>query len=354
MTADFQQLAASVLNSSASAFAGLAASRLLQRHPDAGQQFGPEALSMWRTHLTARVQELAVAVEFGLPEILNSAIDWSRRSFLARDVSEHHLRASMETLREVLADELPEQARDKTLAVVDDAIRSLEAPAFSGEPLSARGNAEKLAFAYIDACLSGNARRAMRLVLDAADSGMDLHAIYFDVLARAEREMGDMWHAAKVGVHEEHFVTSTTLSLLALLAHRATPEKENGKIVVGAAIGGDGHDLGVRMIMDFFTMAGWNSICLGSSVPGPDLARAAADFKADLMVLSVTLSTNLRFLRGAVSQVREAVPNVKILLGGQAFTDAPDVWREVGADGVAMRADEAVEKAARLVGLETA
>ncbi|NIW25091.1 MAG: hypothetical protein GWN29_11270, partial [Gammaproteobacteria bacterium] len=91
----------------------------------------------------------------------------------------------------------------------------------------------------------------------------------------------------------------------------------------------DGHDLGVRMITDFFSISGWNSVCLGSSVPGEALARAMKDFAADLLVLSVTLVTNLRFLRATVNDVRKTVADAKILVGGQAFKDAPDVWRAV-------------------------
>ena len=60
----FQNLGASLLDRSASAYAGLAAARLLQRYPDLAQQYGSGALSAWKAHLLARTQELAVAVEF--------------------------------------------------------------------------------------------------------------------------------------------------------------------------------------------------------------------------------------------------------------------------------------------------
>ena len=352
MSADFEHLVASVLNSSASAYAGLAASMLVQRHPDTASHFGSDALGTWRMHLTARVQELAVALEFDVPQIMRSSVEWTRGSFQARDVPEADLRASLVCLREVLAQELPDQARDRAVEFVDDAMQTFAAPIQSNGALTGKTAHEQLALAYVEACLTGHARRAMRLVLDAVESGQDLHAIYFEVLGPAQFEVGRLWHAAKIGVHEEHFVTSTTASLLSLLSHRAARGAENDKVVVGAAIGGDGHDLGVRMIMDFFSMAGWHAVGLGSSVPGHDLARAVQDFKADLLVLSVTLVTNLRFLRAAVKGVRKAAPETKILLGGRAFVDAPEVWRLVGADAMAMRADDAVASGARLVGLE--
>jgi methanogenic corrinoid protein MtbC1 len=351
LTADFEHLGASLLSSSASAYAGLAASQLLNRHPGVAEHFAPGALSAWKTHLTARTQELAVAVEFEAPQVMNASVAWSRASFEAQQVPSEDLRASLECLRDVLAEELPEHTRQRPIEYVEGALELMDQQLSKDDALKPTSPNDQLALAYIEACLSGNPRRAKQLILDAAKTGT-LHTVYFDVLARAQQEVGRLWHAGKIGIHEEHFVTATTLSLLVLLSHQASMASEIGKTVVGAAIGGEGHELGVRMIMDFFSMAGWNSVCLGSSVPGYDIEKAVQDFEGDLLVLSVTLVTNLRFLRSTIESVRDNVPETKILVGGQAFQFAPNVWQRVGADGIAMGADEAVATAAQLLDIQ--
>jgi methanogenic corrinoid protein MtbC1 len=63
------------------------------------------------------------------------------------------------------------------------------------------------------------------------------------------------------------------------------------------------------------------------------------------MTFHVHLATEL------IDQIRrsDAVPDVKILVGGYPFNTAPDLWRRVGADGCARNAQEAVGVASRLL-----
>lgn len=351
MSQTFQNLGASLLDRSGSAYAGLAAARLLQRYPDLATQYGSDAMSAWKAHLIARTQELAVAVEFSVPEIMNSSVRWARLSFEAREVAHEHLQASLNCLRDVLAEELPETAQQPALDYLDAAAKQADSTDAIDTGLNASDAAQRLALEYVEACLSGDVRGARKMIFDALAAGREIHSIYFEVLAQALREVGRLWHAAKIGVHEEHVVTSTTLSLLAVLADRMSPTESNGKTVVGAAIDGEKHELGVRMVMDYFSMSGWNAIGLGGSVPSDDLASACRDFGADVLVVSVTLVTNLRALREAIHNVRRVSPETRIIVGGQAFEVAPGAGREAGADAVATSAESAVETGARLVGL---
>ncbi|RMF96175.1 MAG: cobalamin B12-binding domain protein, partial [Gammaproteobacteria bacterium] len=43
--------------------------------------------------------------------------------------------------------------------------------------------------------------------------------------------------------------------------------------------------------------------------------------------------------------------DVKILVGGAAFDEAPEIWRKVGADAYGASLDEALAQGRRLVGL---
>lgn len=92
---------------------------------------------------------------------------------------------------------------------------------------------------------------------------------------------------------------------------------------------------------------------LGANVPGEDLGRAVFDFHADLLAVSVTLSSQVRRTAALLSDVRafcdgEAPP---ILVGGPPFNLVPDLWRVVGADGFAESAPGAVREGKRLLGL---
>lgn len=350
MTA-FGQLAASMLDSSSTALAGHAANRLLEEHPGTSARFAPDAFSSWRAHLSVHVRELAVAVELSSPELFASAVDWARASFVARDVPEEDLRASLLCLQAVLSEELPEPVRNAVTPCFELAFDSFKRPVKTEEPLVAEDPNQRLALAYIETCLSGDPRRAIQGVLAEVDSGLDVQTTYLDVVTHAQREVGRLWHTAKLGVHEEHLVTSTTLNLMTLLANRAQPARQVHKTAIGAAPGDDAHDVGVRMIMDLFTIAGWRSICLGSHLPGSDVAAAVRDFAADLLVLSATLITHLMPVREAIRMARRESPGVKVMVGGLALQAAPDIWRRLEADGYASSAGAAVAEGKKLVGI---
>ncbi|MCP3995459.1 MAG: cobalamin B12-binding domain-containing protein [bacterium] len=79
------------------------------------------------------------------------------------------------------------------------------------------------------------------------------------------------------------------------------------------------------------------------------VAAAARSFDADLVALSAARINELKAVRQAVEVLRRR--SVKVLVGGAAFAEVPELWRRLGADGHAGAADEAVAAGARLLGL---
>ncbi len=56
----------------------------------------------------------------------------------------------------------------------------------------------------------------------------------------------------------------------------------------------------------------------------------------DLLLLSATLTTQLSTLGAAISKIRQIVgDDTKILVGGLALEDSPDLWAQLGADAYA-------------------
>ncbi|MFG0273753.1 MAG: B12-binding domain-containing protein, partial [Phycisphaerales bacterium] len=190
-------------------------------------------------------------------------------------------------------------------------------------------------------------------VLDAVDGAMSPTDAYLKSLVPAEQEIGRMWHAGELSVAEEHFATATTELVLSLL-YPGLPRKEpHGRTCIVAGAQGNMHRLPVRIVADFLECDGWRVIDLGVDLPARDIAKAAADFEADLVCLSVTLSTHLRPARAVIEAVRahEALAGAKVLVGGQAFDAAPDTWKDLGADAMARDIAEAQRAARELVGL---
>jgi methanogenic corrinoid protein MtbC1 len=102
--------------------------------------------------------------------------------------------------------------------------------------------------------------------------------------------------------------------------------------------------MGIRMVADFFEMDGWNSHYLGANTPSRNIIGAAAEEKADLLLLSVTMISHLDHLRDVISKIRknDKTKNIRIIVGGYPFKVDGSLWRKVGADASARNAQEAV------------
>lgn len=343
---------AELLEISASGYAALATERLLAAHPEVASRFAPDALGAWKASLSQRIVELATALRLREPALFAARVTWARRAFAARDVPERDLRASLETLAVVLAEELPEAARAGVAAVLAEGLAELDRPvADSGSHLDPQTPTGRLALEYLATVLEGDSRKATDRLLTAVDDGLTVADAYLEVLVPAQREVGRLWHAGELGIVEEHVVTYTSERLMALLAHRARRAPPNGRTVVCAAVAGNVHDIAVRVLADFFDISGWRAVHLGASVPAAELATALQYFDGDLLVLSAALSVQLPKVAEAIDAVRRLEGRtVRVMVGGLAFSDAPEIWRKLGADGYAADALSAVTLGGELVG----
>jgi len=160
--------------------------------------------------------------------------------------------------------------------------------------------------------------------------------------------------ANEINVAEEHFASQTTKMVMAQLLPRATSQPANGKTMIAAAVAGNQHDIGLHAVADFFEIDGWRTVLLGANVPARDLVQAVDCFAADLLGLSVSQTTQFEAAKTTIQAVRSGArgTEVKILLGGRAFTDPNDLPTELGADGYAADAAKAVALGRQFVDLD--
>lgn len=353
-TAAGNRFAAELLERGASGYAGFATNLMLEKIPAAKQRYQPDAFATWKTYMTQRILELAAAVNTGESLLFSSRVMWSRKAFLARNQEEDDLAVSLVALREVLAENLPAAAGKEPIDYLDQAIDNLSTarPQLEESELDPQQPNDRLALRYLQGVLEGNVARAIDEVLAASSADTPPMDIYLKVLMPAQREVGRLWHLGDLTIAEEHLVTHATQRAMAALVQSVPQEAANGKTMLAAAVAGNVHDIGLRAVTDVFQLAGWRTIFLGADVPMQELPASLTFFEADLLVLTATLSTQLPRIRYTISAVRDRTErDVKILVGGAAFDEAPNVWRKVGADGYGPTIDEALTVGAKLVGL---
>ncbi len=355
-----------MLTASARGYAAEAARLLLEKHPDTAGRFGAGAFADWQAHLGQRIEELAAALLAEEPEMFAAEVAWSAEAFRAREVPQSDLRASLECLREVLVDELPESAGELPLTCIDEALGALDAEVSDTEAPDAEAVApqpvapadretERVALGYLEAALEGDHQRAVDAVMGAVEDGLAV-VEGFEVLGVAQRRVGEMWHAHEVGVAQEHFVTDTTRFVLTLLRQRAAElstggDEPNGKSVVVALAPGNFHDIGTRMVAAHFEMDGWRTVHLAEPMSSDDLVLGLAAFEPDLLALSMSLSTQLSETIDLVERIRARTPGLGILLGGRSLEQRPQLCERIGADAFAGSAADGPRIGRRLVGL---
>jgi methanogenic corrinoid protein MtbC1 len=345
-----------LLDTGARAVASRAAETLLESQPELEARFQPDPYAGWMDHFTGRIGQLAAAMSAGAPALFAADVAWARAAFESRAVPIDDLRASLDALEAAVDESLPDHARGACARCFESARARLDEPAPRHSPLEAGTPEARLAGEYLVAILEGDRRRAIATVLDAVAGDMTHTDAYLKALVPAEQEIGRMWHAGEMSVGEEHFATATTELVLSLLYPGLPRREPHGRTCIVAGAQGNMHRLPVRIVADFLECDGWRVIDLGVDLPARDIAKAAADFGADLICLSVTLSTHLRPARAVIEAVRgnKALAGARVLVGGQAFDAAPETWRSLGADGMARGIEEAQRAARDLVGLPPA
>ena len=189
------------------------------------------------------------------------------------------------------------------------------------------------------------ARGAQELLADR----LGVEELVEHVLVGVQRELGRLWQRGEIHVGEEHLGSRLTEEILARLAARDV-RTTNGSRVVVASTSGDLHEIGARMVALRFEREGWEVCFLGANLPRPDLTLSLAELEPQVLALSVTLGLHLRGAAAIVASAHALEPRVPVLVGGPAFHLDPELWRPIGAAGVALDTLSAERKARELVG----
>lgn len=166
---------------------------------------------------------------------------------------------------------------------------------------------------------------AVSAALDAVRNGdisiLDLHD---SVLVPLLVDTGAAWQSGITAVWQEHFASATVRTIVEALypdviaqTSAVTPQQ---RTAVLACPSGEQHDLGMRMLADRFALAGWTVAYLGTDTPAEEIVSAAKALSADMVVLSASTHFNRVHLRDVVDSVKSGLPDVRVAVGGAAFT----------------------------------
>ncbi|MGC9335724.1 MAG: cobalamin B12-binding domain-containing protein [Anaerolineae bacterium] len=121
-----------------------------------------------------------------------------------------------------------------------------------------------------------------------------------------------------------------------------------GKVVLGT-VKGDIHEIGKSLVGSMLAANGFEVYDLGIDVEAEGFVAKAREYDADIVALSALLTTTMLHQRDVIEHLSEAGlrEKVKVMVGGSPVTQA---WADqIGADGFAEDAANAVTVAKRLM-----
>lgn len=298
------------------------------------------------------LRHLAQSLSADSPALFADHVMWARTLLTGRGRPSTDLTDALSCTRDVLRHRLPGTMHATLERYLGDAVQHLAAaPDAPPTCLPVEGPLAPLAHRYLDALLHSDRRTARRAILEALDAGATVRDVYLQVFRYVQQELGRLWQTNRISVAQEHYSTAVTQLIMAELYPRIFGAAPNGYRFLATCVGGDLHEIGLRMVADFLEMDGWDTHYLGADVPTGDVVRTLAERQAHVLGISVTMPYHLDEAMRLIRAVRTADlgREVRILVGGYPFNVDPNLWQTVGADGCASDAEEAVEVAHRLV-----
>ena len=335
------QRVADTLSSRRSELALRVAEKHLAQNPHFIERFGELGRVRCIEDADFHLQYLSHSLRFATPALFTAYTQWTRQVLEKRAIGWSDLQKNLELLRDELAAELDEEDAKPVREYIEAALSAdpVDADSFlAGTPR------EPLARAYVTALLSADRRAAIEIVNEAVRGGVTIRDLYLDVFQPVQREIGRLWQNNEISVAEEHYCTASTQSVMAQFYPQVLATPRNGRKVVVACVGNELHEIGTRMVADFFEMDGWDGVYIGANTPTGALVEMVCRERPHLVALGITMTYHLGTASKLIERLRsdQRCSDVKILVGGYVFQQHPELWRSLGVDGSGCDAESAV------------
>jgi diguanylate cyclase (GGDEF)-like protein len=226
---------------------------------------------------------------------------------------------------------------DQALYQAKEAGRDQWIHATAGRPASYRPTRDYVQ-TYLRDAVVGNRQAAVRLTVDLLDQRVSREQIVVNLLAAAQREVGQRWYCNELTPADEHLASGVTAAALdTLMAEMSQPADDSLTVVTCAE--GDFHSLAAQMFGELLREHGLGVTVLGASTPAEVVAEFLVRSGAGSLAISCSVPI---FFPGTVRLIdaahRQGIP---VIAGGSAFGHGPLRAERLGADAWALTAADA-------------
>ncbi|HEY0370788.1 MAG TPA: cobalamin-dependent protein, partial [Thermoanaerobaculia bacterium] len=299
-------------------------------HPEVFARWGPVGRVRCLEDARFHLQYLATAIDAESVPMFLDYIGWAKVMLATRKIGERDLIETLRILGRAIR-EMPDAEAYVQTAIDELPAMTDDVPSY----LDPRQPLWSVASEYLNALIRGNRHDALQVILDALDGGASIRDVYRNVFEPAQQEVGRLWQLNQISVAQEHFCTAATQQVMTQLYARIFGGDTNrGKRAVAMCVGGELHEIGLRIITDLLELSGWQTWYLGANVPPANAVQFCVEQKADVLLVSATLPPHLPGVSEVIRlfRARPELAEAKVIVGGRAFRNAPALWRTIGAD----------------------
>ena len=192
---------------------------------------------------------------------------------------------------------------------------------------------------FLELLEAENKQKAVQYALGLLDSGKtDVRTLYAQILSPSLNQMQCRLDDKKICIWKEHVRTAIVRTIVECCYPYVVSERDKigpvkNKTAVVICPPEEYHDLGARMVADFFTLCGWDAVFVGGNTPYDDFYNAASQIKPDIIAISITNYYTLVAARKIIADLKALLDNsVKIIVGGYAVRESSGNFESLGAD----------------------
>jgi methanogenic corrinoid protein MtbC1 len=324
----------------------------LRNHDDLDQLIGDNPLELMYSNHENHARFMANVFKLGNYSMMARTIIWVYKTYHERGFSYDYFPVELESWIEAVKELLKQENASEITKIYSFLINNHSkfvalSQKDGGSRLKVPEEWQEASNEFLKALLDGNHREAMKITDQKVNNQKQVGDFFENMISPAMYEIGSKWEEGKISVADEHLASSIVSRVLSTVYSRFITYKETkGKAVVTAAAN-EFHEIGSRIIADSLELDGWDVDHLGVDTPITDLVEMLIEKKPFLLGLSVAIPFNLDNALETIERVRSVpeLENMKILIGGKAFNDNPDLWKKTGADAYGKDSKKAIKVA---------
>lgn len=324
--------------------------KIMANRNDLNGLIGKNTLSLMFENHKNHAQFMSNVFFFNNYYFLANIVPWVYRVYSNQGFSYEYFPAHLQAWEKALKDQLPDHVAGPMIKVYDWLIDNHEhfislAKETSFLSIEVDPGWEDIYQGFLQAVLKGDRKASLEISHKYVASYDDLKKFYVNVIQPTMYKVGEMWERGDISVANEHLASALVNRVMSMQYLQVMEQVEinKSKVLVTAAVN-EFHEIGGQMVANSLEADGWDVDYLGANTPSQDLLDLVWKTQPFILAVSIAMPFNLLHVQQIIRKIQEwpEERKPKIMLGGLAFSNFPDMPRMMGADDYARDCLQAV------------